>query len=63
MLKYELNVCGCVYDTDTDFECDFDITVKNGGSVENVGKSIQAAIDGMKDKGHSIKETDITEQK
>lgn len=54
MLKYKVNVCGCVCDTDTDFKCGFDITVENGGSVGNVGKSIQDAIDGMKVKGHPI---------
>lgn len=59
MLKYKVNVCGCVCDTDTDFKCGFDITVENGGSVGNVGKSIQDAIDGMKGKGHPIKKQGV----
>ena len=54
MLEYKVNVNGCVCDTDTDFKCSFDFTVENGGSIGNVGKSIQDAIDGMKDKGHPI---------
>lgn len=57
MLKYKVNVCGCVYDTDTDFKCGFDITVENGGSVANVGMAIQGAIDEMKDEGHPYSET------
>ena len=47
MKKYKLNVVGSVHDTDTDFRCGFDITVENGGSVENIGKSVQLAIDNM----------------
>lgn len=57
MMQYKVNVCGCVCDTDTDFKCCFDITVENGGSIRNVGKSIQDAIDGMKIKGHPIKDS------
>lgn len=56
MLKYKVNVCGCVCDTDTDFKCTFDVLVENGGSVGNVGESIQDAIDRMKGKGHPIEE-------
>lgn len=59
MLKYKVNVCGSVCDTDTDFKCGFNITVENGGSVGNVGKSIQDAIDGMKGKGHPIKKQEV----
>lgn len=59
MLKYKVNVCGCVCDTDTDFKCGFDIAVENGGSVGSVGKSIQDAIDGMKGKGHPIKKQEV----
>lgn len=54
MLDYKVNVRGTVNDTDTDFCCGFDITVENGGSIGNVGLSIQSAIDGMKSKGHPI---------
>lgn len=57
MFKYKVNVSGCVCNTDTDFKCGFDITVENGGSVGNVGESIQEAIDGMKDLGHPIEKT------
>lgn len=59
MLKYKVNVCGCVCDTDTDFKCGFDIAVENGGSVGSVGKSIQDAIDGMKGKGHPIRKQEV----
>lgn len=62
MLKYKVNVCGCVCYTDTDFKCGFDIAVENGGSVGNVGKSIQDAIDGMKDKGHPISKPESEEK-
>ena len=58
-MKYKVNVCGCVCDTDTDFKCGFDIAVENGGSVGSVGKSIQDAIDGMKGKGHPIKKQEV----
>lgn len=34
----------------------------NGGSVGNVGKSIQDAIDGMKGKGHAIKKENVTQE-
>ena len=54
MLKYKINVAGCVEDTATDFKFGFDLTVENGGSVENVGKALQSAIDCMKDKGAPI---------
>ena len=54
MMKYKVNVNGCVCDTDTDFKCGFDITVENGGSIGHVGKAIQDAIDSMKVKGHSV---------
>lgn len=47
MMKYRVNVCGRVCDTDTGFNCGFDLTVENGGSVGAVGSAIQAAIDGM----------------
>lgn len=46
-MKYKVNVSGCVHDTATDFKCGFEVTVENGGSVENIGKSIQTAIDSM----------------
>lgn len=62
MVNYRVNVCGSVRDTDTDFRCGFDITVENGGSIGNVGKAIQSAIDGMKDKGHPINSGKVTEQ-
>lgn len=46
-MKYKVSVTGCVHDTDTNFKCDFEINVENGGSVENIGKSVQMAIDSM----------------
>ena len=51
MLKYKVNICGKIDDTDTDFRCGFDFIIENGGSVENIGEAIQAAIDLMKDNG------------
>lgn len=47
MKNYKINVVGTVHDTETHFKCGFDITVENGGSVENIGKSMQSAIDKM----------------
>lgn len=54
MMEYNVNVCGCVRDTNTNFKCGFDITVENGGSVENVGNAIQGAIDVMSLKANPI---------
>lgn len=54
MKKYKVNISGCVWDTDTDFKCSFNISVENGGSIRNVGGAIQDAIDRMKVKGHPI---------
>lgn len=54
MMMYRVNVRGSVRDTETDFSCGFDFTVNNGGSVENIGKSLQMAINNMKVKGHKI---------
>ena len=51
-MNYRINVRGSVSDVDTDFKCGFDFTVENGGSVANVGASIQSAIDGMKKFGN-----------
>ena len=61
MKKYTMNVTGCVEDTKIDFRCGFDITVENGGNVENVGKSIQAAIDGMLAKAHKVEKSEDDE--
>lgn len=63
MLKYKLNVSGSVCDVDTDFRCGFDISVENGGSVENVGLFIQGAIDRMKEKGHPIEKPESDSSK
>ena len=57
MMKYNIHVCGTVADTESDFRCGFDFTVANGGSVKHVGKCLQDAINGMKEKGHPIEQT------
>lgn len=54
MKKYNVNVCGTVSDTDTDFEMGFDVTVKNGGSVSQVATSIQDTIDTLSKNGHKL---------
>lgn len=54
MKKYNVNVCGTVSDTDTDFEMCFDVTVKNGGSVSQVATSIQDTIDTLSKNGHKL---------
>lgn len=54
MKKYNVNVCGTVSDTDTDFEMCFDVTVKNGGSVSQVATSIQDIIDTLSKNGHKL---------
>ena len=63
MMNYKVNVSGCVSDTDTDFRCGFDISVENGGSVSHVGRLIQDAIDGMKEKGHPVEKPEPTDEK
>lgn len=57
MKQYIVNIQGVVQDTKTNFKCEFEVTVKNGGSVENIGRAIQGAIDRMSDKAHSSSET------
>lgn len=54
MKKYNVNVCGTVSDTDTDFEMGFNVTVKNGGSVSQVATSIQDTIDTLSKNGHKL---------
>lgn len=54
MKKYNVNVCGTVSDTDTDFEMSFDVTAKNGGSVSQVATSIQDTIDTLSKNGHKL---------
>lgn len=45
MVNYNIHVNGTVEDTEKDFKCGIDISVSNGGSVENIGKAIQSAVD------------------
>lgn len=58
MKKYNVNVCGTVSDTDTDFEMGFNVTVKNGGSVSQVATSIQDTIDTLSKNGHKLPENE-----
>lgn len=55
-MEYKLNITGCACDESTGFKCGFDITVENGGSIEQVGESLQKAIDGMKSSSKKEKE-------
>jgi len=45
MLNYNIHVNGTVEDKEKGFKCGIDISVSNGGSVENIGKAIQTALD------------------
>lgn len=45
MLKYNIHVNGTVEDPEKGFKCGIDISVSNGGSVFNVGKALQTAVD------------------
>lgn len=45
MIDYNIHVNGTIEDQEKGFKCGFDISVSNGGSVENVGKAIQSAVD------------------
>lgn len=45
MIQYNIHVNGTVEDTEKGFKCGIDISVSNGGSVENIGKAIQSAVD------------------
>ena len=45
MVNYNIHVNGTVEDTENGFKCGIDISVSNGGSVENIGKAIQSAVE------------------
>lgn len=55
MEKYNVRVCGTVSDTDTDFKMDFDVAVKNGGSVLQVANSLQNTIDALSKNGYKLR--------
>ena len=45
MVVYNIHVNGTIEDKEKDFKCGIDISVSNGGSVENIGLAIQSTID------------------
>ena len=49
-MKYKSHVNGTMKDEKTGFECGLDIAVTNGGSVENIGKALQGAVDALSAK-------------
>ena len=49
-MKYKIHVNGTIQDEKTGFECGLDIAVTNGGSVENIGKALQGAVDALSAK-------------
>ena len=59
-MKYKIHVNGTIQDEKTGFECGLDIAVTNGGSVENIGKAIQGAVDTLSAKAEMPEPT--TEQ-
>ena len=46
-MKYKIHVNGTIQDEKTGFECGIDIAVTNGGSLENIGKALQGAVDAL----------------
>lgn len=46
-MKYNVHVNGSIQDEKTGFKCGLDITVTNGGSLENIGKALQGAVDAL----------------
>ena len=44
MVVYNIHVNGTIEDKEKDFKCGIDISVSNGGSVENIGTAIQSAV-------------------
>lgn len=46
-MKYKIYVNGTIQDEKTGFECGLDIAVTNGGSLENIGKTLQGAVDAL----------------
>lgn len=46
-MKYKIHVNGTIKDERTGFECGLDIAVTNGGSVENIGKALQGAVNAL----------------
>ena len=49
-MKYKIRVNGTIQDEKTGFECGLDIAVTNGGSVENIGKALQGAVNTLSAK-------------
>lgn len=47
MLKYAVNLVGNAYDDETGYSVGFDVTVRNGGNLSQIGGSIQKAISDM----------------
>ena len=46
-MKYKIHVNGTIQDEKNGFECGLDIAVTNGGSLENIGKALQSAVDAL----------------
>lgn len=59
-MKYKIHVNGTIQDEKTGFECGLDIAVTNGGSVENIGKALQGAVDALSAKAEMPKPTKVT---
>ena len=62
-MKYKIHVNGTIQDEKTGFECGLDIAVTNGGSVENIGKALQGAVDALSAKAEMPKTTQVTGNK
>ena len=52
-MDYKVHICGTAEDNSRGFHAGFDLTVENGGSVEQVASAIQSAINIMADKAVS----------
>lgn len=63
-MDYKVHFCGTVSDgTQDGFKMGFDITVENGGTVQDVADQIQATIDALAPRPVSVdKDIDFNEE-
>ena len=53
-MDYNVHVNGTARNHETGFSCGFDLSVTNGGSVENVGAALQLAINKLSSEAVDI---------
>lgn len=50
MKNYSIRVIGAISDPETNFSMSVNLAVQNGGSLEDIGKALQGAVDDLSSK-------------